>query len=1487
MQGSDLVVSVQLKADGSGLVGQVRLAKAEVEQLGIATVAAGKEATALGAGARAAAAGVAAIGAAASETREVAGQIERAGAAADSLGTDARTAAAGVAAIGASTAGREVAADLGVASAAAEALLGDVRQLGSMLAASARDAELFRTQLASAGGAASALDEITRQAREAAQAIAALGAGVSNLPKPQDPIAPGGGGAGAYAAELKRLRAEIDPVGEAQRRMAQATDFASTAFEKGDLSADEYAAALKRAQAIGVGQISSLGNQRQAMIQLGQQTQDFAVQVSSGHSAATAFAQQIGQAAFAVQNMGGKMTGVAAFLMSGWGIAATIALTVLAPLVSKLFEGAEGSEKLKNESLSLTEALTDEKFGTDAARKALEDYVKQQERARESDSLSIALTLADADAQLKRAAGIRATLAAKLALAKADYEASQEGSAYGGTAGGGGGLAGNAYAAQVSALKQAIAENNEDIAKTEQARRELLIKGAGETAAAATDPMKALNLQYDRQRDTAIRAAEGNDRLAESLDGVLTRIERQRKVALDAERDRQRQATSAARQGPLTEFLNPVAGGRVTGSFGERRPGHPHGGVDYAVPVGTPVRAPASGTITEAGERQGYGNAIYINFGGGTSGRFGHLSKFNVKPGDVVDAGDIIGYTGGAPGEPGSGRSTGPHLHYEVRQNGKAVDPRTGRFRTDAGQAADDAQKQAEAEEKRREQERLKAARELEQFGRQAAASIAQINGEFSAQPTLIERSRTASAALDATIAALEARKPTGFEGMIAQAGLAKAAIEDGIDRPIRDFVEQQRESYEVGQLVAAGQLDQADALRTILSMERERGQRLLPEQREAVLATVEALRAQERQIERNRQVQQLQLSTVDDIRQIVTDTIYEGPGSLADLPGKLFDSFKRFQAEMITENLFGDTFQKLKDDITGADQVTDASARMAGAVDQVSAKVRTTGDALDQLAGSARGAASGLGTPALPGMAAVPGGAFDEGLLQRLFTGVPGLDNGDAPDANAGFPAELLGSPFAQLTRGLWELNTTIDNFALPDLKTLTPATPESKRTPASEVYGKQISELIKKVGINEDTASLIGKSAGKGLAGAFEGQAAAGFASMLGVKTDSTGAAIGGALGGLTGIPGGSIIGGLLGGIAGGLFAKPDYGTASVTSADGDAATSGSSGEFRAAAAGLAGSVQQGLHQIADQLGAELGQFSVAIGTFDGKYRVNTSATSEELHYKNFDSSSLFNFDKDEGAAISFAIADAIKDGAILGLSAAQQAALRSTDDLDQALNEAMKVGQLELDLGGLTGQLEKLFKDFDRTAADRVELAKKYGLDLLAVEKLNAEQRADLLEDTLNARVGSLKDLLSNIQYGDLFEGSASERRSAILGEIADAKEDADAGVEGATDRLADLYRRLTESSREAFGTAGPEYADDRSAAVAGIERAIQLEQDRVKAAEEASKSQAAALATGNALADEGNALLASINAKLGELVSAGGGGSLTPDFTLVSR
>ncbi len=120
----------------------------------------------------------------------------------------------------------------------------------------------------------------------------------------------------------------------------------------------------------------------------------------------------------------------------------------------------------------------------------------------------------------------------------------------------------------------------------------------------------------------------------------------------------------------------PVSGARLTSGFGMRV--HPllgyskmHTGVDFGAPIGTPIHAAGNGTIELAGRNGGYGNAIVIKHGPRYQTLYGHMSRFaaGIHPGVQVNQGQIIGYVGS------TGRSTGPHLHYEVRVDEEPVNP--------------------------------------------------------------------------------------------------------------------------------------------------------------------------------------------------------------------------------------------------------------------------------------------------------------------------------------------------------------------------------------------------------------------------------------------------------------------------------------------------------------------------------------------------------------------------------------------------------------------------------------------------------------------------------------------------------------------------------------------------------------------------------------------------------------------------------------------
>jgi len=140
---------------------------------------------------------------------------------------------------------------------------------------------------------------------------------------------------------------------------------------------------------------------------------------------------------------------------------------------------------------------------------------------------------------------------------------------------------------------------------------------------------------------------------------------------LDEALDTLDQLKKEARRLPLA---NPAPGHSVTSPFGVRTDpilgtAALHSGMDFRAPIGMAAKVTAAGVVTKAGWNGGYGRMVEVDHGNGFATRYGHLSEIDVAVGQKLAAGDIVGKTGS------SGRSTGPHLHYEVRHNGEAIDP--------------------------------------------------------------------------------------------------------------------------------------------------------------------------------------------------------------------------------------------------------------------------------------------------------------------------------------------------------------------------------------------------------------------------------------------------------------------------------------------------------------------------------------------------------------------------------------------------------------------------------------------------------------------------------------------------------------------------------------------------------------------------------------------------------------------------------------------
>lgn len=721
-----------------------------------------------------------------------------------------------------------------------------------------------------------------------------------------------------------------------------------------------------------------------------------------------------------------------------------------------------------------------------------------------------------------------------------------------------------------------------------------------------------------------------------------------------------------------------------------------------------------------------------------------------------------------------------------------------------------------------------------------AEGLIANVAKAFEKPKTLAEQAQAAVAELDAEIVQLGKAQPPGFEKLIADAQRAKAVIEDSLNKPINDFLDAQRDQLRIGELLTQGRQSEADALRVILGFERQKLE-LNKDQREAIQATFVALREQAKELEAVQKRQQNLLQLTSNIRGSIADAL---AGQSTDLGGAILDAFRRAFAEQITQRFVDPILNQINDKITGANSEQQAAEKFTGAID-------TTINPLQSLADKADKAAAALDAVSAP--APVAG-----------ISGLAANDNSTAGDIVV--TASRSGS--ASSIKTVEDVAFAVSNASISSLKLL------FEKPLSVDLTDKSVKSFSKGL---DSIKQGLGSVLGKGFGGAETGLAVSGLAKSLGIKLDSTGSAIGGAIGSFVPIPGGGIIGSIIGGLFGGLFSPAAQAkSGAITNVTGKVAVSGTKQDQIDTVTQLVGSVQQGIQQISSALGAELGAFSVSISKREKVLAVDTTGAGRQS------GPGVANFStNDEAGAVAYAIANAIADGAIKGISANVAKALQSSTDINKAVAEAVKVQDLEKLVGGFDLQVKTAFDALNKTAADRIDIAKRYGFDLLQVEKINADQRVQLIDATLKSRVGSLQDFLQSIKFGDLFEGSASDRRSAIQAEIAKAQKDAEAGVAGAADTLASLYDQLLKTSRDAFGTAGSEFSTDRNAAITNVSRVVQIETDRINAAAAAQAAQINTLNNIAGQANESNDLLTSINSSLESinqrLASAGSGQS----------
>lgn len=512
-----------------------------------------------------------------------------------------------------------------------------------------------------------AADAAVKAARDTADAKRMEAKAAADAKKSTDDLAKS---EARQAQELQEIRASLNPVYAAQLRYNDTMQRATSLLMQNKLEEGEWIAIQKQAATQMSINARSLGRMNQAGVQLGYQMQDVTASISSGIKPMVIFAQQSGQVAQALMMMGGRAAQFGEILGGIWVQAAVAAIFILSQLWGKVDEGKTKTIDLENAEERRTATVKE-------LTKALKDYTDQQTKS--NNTLLGGLKITDS---------INFAEAGKLAtqLAKAKEDLAKAKAAAEATPTTGGGVAGTGGAARAQA--------DTEVAKAQE-KVDDLTKAVGAATNALTESRVALGKATGTMTDEDIKYNKNQQKIIDTYRKSAQSVKDYTKYLADlrAEEDRHTAAKAAESQDKKIlnnvqdeDFRNPLDSMTVTSPFGMRN-GKMHAGVDLRAPVGTPVYAPQGGIVDKKTglnlDPKGYGNLITLDFGAGTKALFGHLSKILVKPGQTVNMGDLIGYTGGAPGSQGAGDARGPHLHYEVRRENKPVNPLLSRYPTD------------------------------------------------------------------------------------------------------------------------------------------------------------------------------------------------------------------------------------------------------------------------------------------------------------------------------------------------------------------------------------------------------------------------------------------------------------------------------------------------------------------------------------------------------------------------------------------------------------------------------------------------------------------------------------------------------------------------------------------------------------------------------------------------------------------------------------
>ncbi|MBY0307029.1 MAG: hypothetical protein K2W86_18010, partial [Sphingomonas sp.] len=414
--------------------------------------------------------------------------------------------------------------------------------------------------------------------------------------------------------------------------------------------------------------------------------------------------------------------------------------------------------------------------------------------------------------------------------------------------------------------------------------------------------------------------------------------------------------------------------------------------------------------------------------------------------------------------------------------------------------------------------------------------------------------------------------------------------IQNSINKPFDDYLEQQRQAAEIDQLLLQGRNDEAAALQVIIGLQEKQGT-LNEAQLAQVLALTKEQRVQSVLLRDQQALIRGNVEAVQSFRGALEQTVADalrGRFSLGSILTSIGNSAINLASQRIVEQLFGSTLRSLEDQARGSNTVETAATSLAGSLGRGSS-------AVDDFATTVRSISARI--------AGAPASAANDNGAATAAGGTPANDNTSNGDivVVARRASALAGQGVAEQL-----INIVDQTFAAIGVKFPPVVTGVLKDTLGK--LEKSLPSLLKGAAIGATSSRII--LGDRGTAGTIGSSIGGAIGGKVGEKFLSTGlSTIAKGLGSFAG-PIGSIVGGLVGGLFGGLFKPAEKAKGgAITSTDGKISVSGNNADSKNDVSQASKSVQSGLQQIADTLGAEIGSFSVSISKYKTSFRVDPS--------------------------------------------------------------------------------------------------------------------------------------------------------------------------------------------------------------------------------------------------------------------------------------